>query len=135
MNIEFEITNIPTSEQKDYLTAYLEGSLKISVDRVLFLNQHGILLLELAIVINKWLTDFTTGLNKDFIYESMDHDEPIFTIIYVRDGYYRIESIWQENLVTRPISMREVIAAFKKYLTELRQILRLKTNIKLDDLF
>ncbi len=132
MNIKFEITDIPKDEQKKYPTAYLEGILKIFVNEVLFFNQSGILLIEFAIYISRWLTSVKNGELTDFNFETMDNDEPILSLIYVKNNLYRIYSVWQDSEVTKLLDKEIIVAAFKKYLDGLENELKLETGIELD---
>jgi|LakMenE01Jun11ns_1017448.scaffolds.fasta_scaffold9280295_1 hypothetical protein len=132
MKIKFEITDIPKAEQKKYPTAYLEGVLKIFVNEVLFFNQSGILLIEFAIFINRWLTSIKKGELVDLNFETMDNDEPILSLTYVKDNCYRIYSDWQESEVSKFLNKEKVVAAFEKYLESLKNELKLETEIELE---
>lgn len=131
MKVEFEIISIPKGEQKKYPTAYLEGLLKIIIDNIIFFNQSGILLIEFAILIDKWLERIKLDEFADFIFETMDNDEPIISFEYVKGDFYRIESIWKETEVVELILKEEIINAFEKYLVNLEVELQLKTGIEL----
>ncbi|MBY0434095.1 MAG: hypothetical protein K2U26_08310 [Cyclobacteriaceae bacterium] len=132
MKVEFEIISIPVGEQKKYPTAYLEGLLKIMFNNIIFFNQSGILLIEFAILIDKWLESIKVDAFADFIFETMDNDEPIVSFEYVKADYYRIESIWKESAVVELISKEEITNAFEKYLIDLEFELKLKTGIELN---
>jgi hypothetical protein len=134
MKIEFEITDFPIGEQIKYTTAYLEGILKIYIRSILFFNQPGILLVEYAIVINKWLNKVKEGAIIDFVYDTMDHDQPILSIILVKNEYYKIDSIWKEEEVNTLLSKAELINVFEKYLNDLNHNLKMKSNINLRDI-
>lgn len=132
MKVEFEIISIPEGEQKKYPTAYLEGSLKIMFNSIVFFNQSGILLIEFAILIDKWLERIKVDEFADFIFETMDNDEPIISFEYVKEDFYNIESIWKETEIIELISKTEIINAFEKYLVNLELELKLKTGIELN---
>lgn len=132
MKVEFEIISIPEGEQRKYPTAYLEGSLKIMFNNIIFFNQPGILLIEFAILIDKWLERNKVDEFADFIFETMDNDEPIISIEYVKADFYRVESIWKETEVAELIPQKEIINAFEKYLVNLEVELKLKTGIELN---
>jgi len=135
MNIKYEIIEIPNSNQKTYLVAYLEGTMKIFIEDVLFFNQSNILLLEFAVTINSWLRDVKSGKDTDFIYETMDHEEPIITIKQVQREEYEIDSIWKEENVEKTIiSKSEVVISFQNYLEELNKTIKTKINIELKDI-
>jgi len=131
MKINFKITDTPTGEQLNHLDVYLEGTLEISFGNILFFSQPGILLIEFASFIHKWLDKIESAGKANFIYETMDHDEPILTIKYVKDENYRIDSIWREKEMTQMISKKEIITEFKKYLDNLNDALKLGFNIEL----
>ena len=135
MNVDFEIMEIPKGEQKKYPIAYVEGILKVFVGNVLFFNQSGILLIELAISIRKWLVNMNGDNNLNFIYVSMDNDSPILTINYAHDNYYRIHSIWQEINILEFLLKEDIIAGFEKYLEDLEEALKLKAGIELSIFF
>ena len=132
MKVEFEIISIPEGEQKKYPTAYLEGLLKILINNIIFFNQSGILLIEFAIFIVKWLDRIKVGEFVDFTFDTMDNDEPIISLKYVKGDYYRIESIWQDIEVTELLSKEEIINGFEKYLVNLEVELKIKTGIELN---
>ncbi|MBP7260556.1 MAG: hypothetical protein KBB37_04650 [Bacteroidia bacterium] len=134
MRVEFEITDIPKEEQNKYPTSYLEGILKIFVNQVIFFNQSGILLIEFAIFIDRWLKSIKNGEFIDLTYDTMDNDEPIFSLKYVKGDLYRIESIWQEAEVLELLSKEDIVVTFEKYLKNLEYELKLKTGIELNSI-
>jgi len=134
MKIKFEITDIPNEEQKKYPVAYLEGILKIFVYDKIFFDQSGILLIEFAISINKWLSNIKQGEIVDFIYLSMDNDEPILFINHVVDNNYKINSIWQEVEVSEFLIMEDMVIEFEKFLDDLAIILKLTAKIELNSI-
>ena len=134
MEINFEITNIPAIEQKKCMIAYLEGVLRISIGDNLFFNQPSILLVEFAICISRWLNKIHSGELSDLIYETMDYDEPIITIIHVNNTYFKIDSVWkEEGALPLIIKLNELISAFLKFLTSLSKKLKLKYAISLNE--
>lgn len=134
MKIEFEITDIPNEEQKKYPVAYLEGILKIFVCNKIFFDQSGILLIEFAISINNWLRNIKQGEIVDFIYLSMDNDEPILFINHVVDNNYKINSIWQEVEVSEFLIMEDIVIEFENFLDDLAIILKLTAKIELNSI-
>lgn len=134
MKIQFEITNIPNSKQSKYPCAYLEGILEIHINNILFFNQSGILLIEFAIFINRWLKRIKKEKLDDFNFETMDYDEPILTLNYVEKNFYRIFSIWQEIEIPALLAKDEIIAAFDKYLSDLKIELKIILGIELENI-
>lgn len=134
MKINFEIVNIPKGKQKKYVTAYLEGELEIYVGNNLYFNQEGILLIEFAIFIARWLSLLEYDTTADFVYHSMDNDEPILSFKLIEFDYYQIYSPWENMEISEYILKSNIYSEFKKYLSELDRDLKLKTGIKLNDL-
>ncbi len=134
MYIDFEITNTPTNQPKEYFVAYFEGILNIFVDDTLFFNSSGILLLEFAIVIYKWLEKAKIGVCEDFIYETMDYDAPILLFVHVKNNLYSINSIWQKQNIIKLIAAQEIMVAFDEYLKKLQNMLKLTTCIELENI-
>ncbi|MFN7046001.1 MAG: hypothetical protein ACK4M1_12460 [Flavobacterium sp.] len=132
IRIRFEITDIPKEEQKKYPTLYLEGILKIYVNEITFFDQSGILLIEFAIFINRWLNIIKKGEYVDLIYNTMDNDEPILSFNYVKDNYYRIYSVWQETEVSELLIKENIVVEFEKYLVYLNNELKSKEGIDLN---
>lgn len=131
MKIKFEITDIPKAEQLKYPTAYLEGVLTIWINDILYFNQPGILLIEFAIFINRWLNSIRIGKNIGLSFDTMDNDEPILTLNYVGNELYRIHSIWEESKVLELLSIKNLIVEFEHYLVNLENELKFKTGIEL----
>lgn len=119
MKIKFEIIDIPEVEQLKYPTAYLEGELVIWINGVLFFNQAGILLIEFAIFINRWLYSIRKGKIIGLNYDSMDNEEPIITLNYVGNKLYRIHSIWQEAEIFDLLRIEDIVCEFELYLDNL----------------
>ena len=132
MKINFEITSFPQIEQVKYLPAYLEGTVTIVVDDILFFRQSAIPLIEFAGSINDWLAETKSGDETSFLYESMDFDKPILVIEYVERDRYKLDSIWKERDILRLLSKDEITRAFNEYLNDLSQMLEisLKWNLK-----
>lgn len=131
MKLDFEIKNIPTERQREYFAAYLEGELKIFVRDLLLFNQSDILLVELAIFIYNWLNRIKAGYDVNFVYETMDYDEPIITVVLESDEYCKIDSIWKEVEGSLLVRKKDVITAFEGYLANLGKALINKCDFEL----
>jgi len=131
MKLEFEIKSTPEGEQKKYPTAYIEGFLTILINNVIFFNQPGTLLIEFAMLIDKWLDKVKVDEFANFTFDTMDNDEPILSFDYVKGDFYKIDSIWKDAEVEELISKQEIINAFEKYIDTLEVELKLKTGIEL----
>lgn len=61
------------------MPAYTEGRLEAWQNTTLFLGAEGVLLVEFAIVLEKWRLSISQGKTTDLYYASMDfEEEPIF---------------------------------------------------------
>ncbi|WP_259016612.1 DUF7878 domain-containing protein [Emticicia fluvialis] len=134
MTFRFEITDIPQKKDKTSLIAYLEGVLQIYIGGKLFFNQPYILLIELAISIKEWLNSAEGGNNVDYIYNTMDHDEPLLEMIHLKSGSFQIKSIWQDLEIIEQLPKEEIINGFEEYLGNLSNTLKSKLDIDLNEL-
>ncbi|MBI2374008.1 MAG: hypothetical protein HYV07_08420 [Deltaproteobacteria bacterium] len=132
MRFEYDITTFPVDPGGYNLTAYTEGVLRLLVGASVFLDASGILLVEFAVVLRKWLRACASG-PIDFYYASMDfEEEPILAFRYdTSGGQFRLESVWSETDVG-PVSRAEVIAAAQQYLAQLRDDLKRGHDVDLD---
>lgn len=134
MKIDFEITKTPLGEQWKYPKAYIEGRLQISVDEIMVFDQPGILLIEFASFVRRWLNLVKSLGAYKFVYETMDHDEPIFVLDRF-DGSYKISSIWQETDIQTLLSEADVVTAFENYLIDLTKILKAEMGLELSNYY
>lgn len=132
MRIEFEINDLLNKDQ-NYIVSYLEGNLKIFVKGILFFDQTGIPLIEFALFIKKWLEKVKLGNAVDFVYETMDHEQPILLLSKTNDEFYKIDSIWKEAEVYFILSKEEIIFGFEEYLDVLKISLIQTVGIRLED--
>lgn len=132
MRFQYDITTFPPETGGYNLTAYTEGVLRLIVDTSVFLEVDGILLVELAIVLHKWLRAFASG-PVDFYYASMDfEEEPILAFRYdASEDRFRLESVWSDS-DAGPLPREEVISAAQEYLSQLRDELRREHDVDLD---
>ena len=75
MKFSFKIEEFPKETGSYHVPAYTEGNLSITNDGKEFLNADGILLVEFAVVLKKWLLAIDAGRIDNFVYESMDFEE------------------------------------------------------------
>lgn len=131
MKFEYKITNLPVKTNGYNLTAYTEGGLRLFAGTSKILDVSGILLVELAIVIHKWLKGLVSG-PVDFYYASMDfEEEPIIAFYYDTDiDRFRFDSVWS-NAIVSPFSPRDVVSAARIYLSQLKDDLNRECGIDL----
>ncbi|ERJ11074.1 DUF7878 domain-containing protein [Haloplasma contractile] len=63
------------------LISDIEGELEINIDSAVFFKEKNSLLLEFAINHNDWMMLNRCKENINFIYDTMDHDEPVIKFI------------------------------------------------------
>lgn len=120
MRYNYKIVRFP-SETKGYnLTAYTEGSLQVMLGPTVFLEAGDILLVELAVVLHKWLLSLENS-PCDLYYSSMDYEEePILALRFDPDRHLFIpESVWAKAS-SSPIAFLDAKKAASSYLSSLR---------------
>ena len=136
MKIEFEIQEFPKNNEGYNIITNTEGLLKISIEDYIYINETGILLIEFAIFIYKWLLKLKQGEITDFYYSSMDfEEEPIFCLRYdLNKNLFTLISVWNKDLKQHIISKAEAIQLFETYINDLQQSLKKNQNyiLKLD---
>jgi hypothetical protein len=115
MKITFSLTEINQGLLPKYSYAAVNGDLTIAVDDIIIFNEPYVLLLELAFSFEKWLNN----TDQDFIYDSIDHDEPIFSFVKTSSGLYSFNSIWAVQPLKRLLTLDEIKAALATYSTSL----------------
>ena len=135
MKIQFEITSIPNSDQKEYFVAYLEGVLKIFLRGELFFNATDILVAELGISLSKWAGKIGRGEFTDFHFETMDSDDsPILAFKYNGKSGFLVESVWQEFEWKEPIDKTDLLEEIERFLEQLSFQLDDKCHVKFEDI-
>lgn len=98
----------------------IEGNLQIHRGTECFFDDPYMNLLEFAVCLHKWLC--ISGAINDFIFESIDHDEPILVFRRINKEKWVVDSIWrrgEELLVTGHeliSALAEFLARFDRYL-------------------
>lgn len=121
MRFAYEISSFPREVEGYNLISYTEGTITLFFGPVVYLNATGVLLVELAVVLYKWLLA-SRGRPANLYYASMDfEEEPILALNYdtVHDCFWP-ESVWAEATVD-PVSPTEARDAAETYLKELRE--------------
>lgn len=78
------------------MIAGVEGRLSIEIDGIIFFQEPGILLLELAEALIPWIQGVNFDGEADFYYASMDfEEEPIVSFNYKKNAeVYKLGSVW-----------------------------------------
>ena len=135
MKIQFTLTDFFNDNDRKYMLAYIEGILIIYIENTLFFNQPNILLAEFAYLSNKWINNIKMNKYTDFIYNSMDYDEPILSILHTHNDYYKINSIWQEKDVKNEIKANIIVNELENYIKILQGKLKENFNISEEEYF
>lgn len=135
MQFIYEIASFPSKTTGYNLTAFTEGRLQVVQGPSLFLDAQGILLVEFAVVMNKWLLAQSTG-HVGLYYASMDfEEEPVFALRFDSDlDCFIPESVWAQADAI-PVSGVEAEQAAKTFLARLSQELRAKHDVDLEGVF
>ena len=112
------------------MLADVEGSLKIAIGNKVFFDEEGILVLELALALMKWIEKIQSGNMVDFYYESMDYEDKPILVFMQNNSIWKVYSVWQVFPDENKLSLEEIIYISKKYITELLEYL--KDNFKFD---
>jgi len=133
MNIEFDINKIPNNKEKKHFIAYLEGYLKIVINKKVFFEESGILLLELGINLLVWLNKYNNDNINDFIYETMDCDETPILAFFNEENRFIVKSVWQKDVMNFYVDKELLIKELNDFIDKLDKELINKTNISLFD--
>ena len=106
------------SNQWAFKNGSIEGDLQIYVNGAAFIDEPYMNVVELAVQLGRWLDSIRHGVMRDFVYESIDHDEPILFFIIEQEGV-RISSTWQKFELVEVQPLDVVMVAVKMYLAHL----------------
>ena len=139
MEFKFQVVEIRFEMAYTHPIAFLEGNLEINMGEVFFL-EPGILLIELGLCIKKWLNSSNKGVFQNFVYNSIEHDESIFSLIAINAQQYEIISEWAKNIEKHFIEKDDVIKCFNAFLIELNACINFintehNLTVKIDKLF
>lgn len=97
---------------------YMEGGLQLYVHGEVFFGDPYINVVELAMQLGEWLEATRHGFMRDFVYESIDHEEPLLNFIVQEDGV-KLISNWQQFEVKELVPLEVLTNAVTRYLYEL----------------
>lgn len=107
-----------------YDNGYIEGDMQIYVNDEVFFDTV-VNVVELAIQLGKWLEAIRHGHMRNFIHDTIDHDEPILNFTIQEKGV-QLYSIWQEFEVKELLPLEVLTNAVTSYLYTL--------NVKLHEI-
>lgn len=132
MKLEYKIDIFPYYTHSYHLMAYTEGVLRLVTKYGVFLDADGILLVELATCLKRWIYELRDA-QVDFYYRSMDfEEEPILAFVYEdQTDSFILESVWSDKSGIERAPYDEVIDSVDKYLAELHEQLQAEHGIDL----
>jgi hypothetical protein len=135
LQLEFEVEEFPEARSERDAIAWTEGMLRVRLEGRIFLETGGILLVEFAIVLKKWLREMRAGSLEDLYYASMDFEEEPILALRLADarGSFMPESAWAEGKRSA-ISVADATAAAEQYLLDLGTELRRTCGFELEPL-
>jgi len=99
--IDFSYERLPTKRdtlRTDDFFCNLEGEIQVSLRDDQVFRCNGVLLLELAAELTRWLNSLRLGPVKEFYYESMNMEEqPILRFRPLKDREWLVDSIFNEG--------------------------------------
>ncbi|MDP3487869.1 MAG: hypothetical protein Q8S19_08055 [Bacillota bacterium] len=109
------------------LLCEIEGILTIYGDSHVFFDVSDMNLLELAVHLHGWL--YVHVASRDFVYISIEHDEPILVFSHLNEERWVIDSIWRKSDVLQ-VERHELISAVEEFLVRLDADLEKQYNLK-----
>ena len=132
MKLDYKIESVPDAKDGYNVPAYTEGTLTVFVGDKLFFEARGVLLVEFAIVLHRWLDQVEHDGVVDLHYASMDfEEEPIFALVLDGNGdCFRPVAVWATGTPV-PISVGDAKSAAASYISRLSSELAEKCSIDL----
>ncbi len=132
MMYNFTVERFPSDTSGYNPTALTEGRLTIALNNSIFLDVDGILLVEFAVVLARWLSAVRRGEKPDLYYASMDfEEEPIFALRYDDERKsFTTESVWSRQ---EPVAIKdsEAVRAAQEYIGRLATYLAERSDVNL----
>lgn len=91
------------NSQWAYDNGSIEGDLRIYIDRQVYFEEPSVNVVELAIQLTKWLDDMSDGEIRDFIYDSIDCENPMLRFVVQQDGLNIHSPIGKFEQLTLPV--------------------------------
>lgn len=135
MRIRYALTDLPRSTEGYNVTAFTEGHLWVEHTGTIFLDTAGILLVEFAVVLHKWLVRTHAGERVDLAYSSMDFEEsPMLRLKHTPiPGMLAMESVWAENTVP-DVKLVDMIMSAEDYIPRLGSELSCRLAVDLNEI-
>lgn len=125
----------PLALEKPDLSGRLEvlvgviADFRIEIGGRPFFHEPEFPVVELAACLQQWLADLDQGTIADFVYDSMEADEPLL-LFRQRDDGWNVSSPWQQYEDTSILATDEVRDAARRFVQEVQTAAA--TELKLD---
>ena len=126
MRIDFSLKTISNENKKYRVITDTEGRLCVTVNSELLICEDGVLIIEFAICLKRWLAALNYSPYASMFYETMDSDEkPILAFDYLsRKQVFEIKSVWGNKLCNPFVSSLLLIDAASTFLKNLERELK-----------
>jgi hypothetical protein len=133
MKYYYEIHKLPQDVGGYNAIAFTEGDLKVAAGEVVFLEAEGVLLVEFAVVLARWMSQLAASGPSDLYYASMDfEEEPIFELRLAGDTDSLIlRSAWAKRKELVTSSLEDAVHAARTYIESLERDLRRLKGVEL----
>lgn len=134
IRFDYNIETFPEETNGYHVPAYTEGTLDVWLNDSRFLHAEGILLVEFAIFLEKWLRKIRAGETSNLHYASMDfEEEPIFALDYDADAQAFFPSAVWATGSPQAIPTKHARRAAEDYIVRLGQELAAEHGVNLGD--
>ncbi|MER2107361.1 MAG: hypothetical protein ABS949_10525 [Solibacillus sp.] len=101
---------------------YIEGDLQMYVKGALFFAETHVNVVELAIQLGKWCEAIRQAESQNFVYTSLDQEEPVFSFRLKQDGV-QLVSPSQQAEINEHIPLKMLVGAVTRYMFALNSYL------------
>jgi hypothetical protein len=110
--------------------AEVTGRLEITINDRIFFDEEDILLLELAIILSRWINQARDDFSTPFYYASMDYEEePILSFMLRESGTWMIFSEWEKFHDNNEYTLDILLESAQNFLNYLERALKEKFNL------
>ena len=131
--IEFTLTNFPDRTSGYHPIAYTEGKLTFfDKNNCKIFQLEGVLLIEFALIIKKWMLLIDKGIIESFIYNSMDFEEEPVLAFMLSNNSFLLKSEFLEDCNGNMLDIEKLKILLDKYLEDLSKVLAKKFDFNMD---
>ncbi len=102
-----------------------EATLIIEYNNSIFFSEE-VAIVEFYWYISRWYKEISSGINKEFVYSTIEYTKPILTFSNLNDKVWVIDSLWRKS---NPIAVDETVI-FEQVRNFISKVTRLlKSNV------